>query len=126
MTSSTFSFHIFSPLSRLYSVYRECYLLRCYATSKTHTYCRDMLAVFFFLMADCLACSSILRMEAVYSSETFINFYQITRRHIPDESKLHSHWRENQKFNTVHICTSISNNSIQFNSIQFVFIYMPT
>jgi hypothetical protein len=36
-------------------------------------------------------------MEAVSSSETFMNFYQITRRHIPEASTSDSHLCETLK-----------------------------
>jgi hypothetical protein len=45
---------------------------------------------------DQLHCSSyflILKMEAVRSSGKSANFYQATRRHIPDERTIHIYWR---------------------------------
>jgi hypothetical protein len=36
------------------------------------------------MLVACLAHSSTLKMEAVYSSEMLVNFYQITWRHFPD------------------------------------------
>jgi hypothetical protein len=41
--------------------------------------------------------SSTLKMEAEDSSETFVNFYQTTRRHIPEDNYLPSHWCESLK-----------------------------
>jgi membrane-bound lytic murein transglycosylase MltF len=38
-----------------------------------------------------------LMMEAVRSSETSVNFYQTTRRNIPEDSHLHTRRRENLK-----------------------------
>jgi hypothetical protein len=38
-----------------------------------------------------------LTMEAACTSETSVNFYQTTRRSIPEDSHLHSHRRENLK-----------------------------
>jgi hypothetical protein len=40
-------------------------------------------------------------MEAVRSSETPVNFYQTTPRHIPEDNTLHSHLCENPQFNYV-------------------------
>jgi hypothetical protein len=37
-----------------------------------------------------LACCSALKMEAVCSSETSVNFYRTAQRHIPGDSTLHS------------------------------------
>jgi hypothetical protein len=40
-----------------------------------------------------------MKMEAaVGSSETSVGTYKITRRHIPQESDIHDHRRENLKF----------------------------
>jgi hypothetical protein len=41
-------------------------------------------------------------MEAFYSSKTSVNIYQTARRHIPDDSNLHSRRRENFKSHTVN------------------------
>jgi hypothetical protein len=38
-----------------------------------------------------------LAMEAVSTSEMSVNFYQITRRNIPENSHLHTRCRENLK-----------------------------
>jgi hypothetical protein len=43
-----------------------------------------------------------LMMEAVRTSETSVNFNVATRLYIPEDSKLHTHRRENLKS---HICT---------------------
>jgi hypothetical protein len=37
----------------------------------------------------CLTYSSILKMEAVHSSETSVNFYRTTRRHTPEDSTIY-------------------------------------
>jgi hypothetical protein len=39
-----------------------------------------------------------LMMEAVSTSEMSVNFYQTTRRNIPEDSRLHTRRRENLKF----------------------------
>jgi hypothetical protein len=36
-------------------------------------------------------------MEAARTSETLVNFYQTTRRYNPEDSRLHTHRRENLK-----------------------------
>jgi hypothetical protein len=41
--------------------------------------------------------SSTLLMEAASTSETWVNFYQTTRRYNPDDSHLHTHHRKNLK-----------------------------
>jgi hypothetical protein len=38
-----------------------------------------------------------LMMEAASTSETLVNFYQTTRRYIPEDSQLHNRRRENLK-----------------------------
>jgi hypothetical protein len=48
-----------------------------------------------FLFVPCFAYSLTLRMEALRSSETSVNFCYTTRRHIPDDSKPYSHRCEN-------------------------------
>jgi hypothetical protein len=42
-----------------------------------------------------------LMMEAASASETSVNFYQTTRRNIPEDSHLHTPRRENLKFHHV-------------------------
>jgi hypothetical protein len=37
--------------------------------------------------------------EAVDASETSVNFYQTTRRNIPEDNRLQTRYRENPKFN---------------------------
>jgi hypothetical protein len=44
-------------------------------------------------------------MEAGSVSETSVNFYQTTRRFIPEDSHLHARRRENLK---THVLTSVS------------------
>lgn len=46
---------------------------------------------------DCMNYSSTLKMDVERSSEISVYFYQIIRSHIPKDSKLHSHWRDNLK-----------------------------
>jgi hypothetical protein len=52
---------------------------------------RNVLAmrVAFFLLVSCLAYSSTLKMEAVSTSETSVDFYRIERRYTPEGSNLH-------------------------------------
>jgi hypothetical protein len=42
-----------------------------------------------------------LIMEAVSTPETSENFYQTTRRNIPEDSHLHTRRRENLKFHNI-------------------------
>jgi hypothetical protein len=47
-----------------------------------------------------ISCSdyfSILKMGAICSSETLVDFQRITRRYIPEDSTLHNHYCENLK-----------------------------
>jgi hypothetical protein len=46
---------------------------------------------------SCSAYSSILKMEAIYSSETSIDFQRTTWRYIPEDSIVHNHRCENLK-----------------------------
>jgi hypothetical protein len=50
--------------------------------------------------------SSNLKMEAVCTSETPVN-YQITRRHFPEYVNLHCNHRENSKFKAVKLLARI-------------------
>jgi hypothetical protein len=50
-----------------------------------------------FTLVSCSAYSSILKMEAICSSETSIAFQRTTRRHIPEDDSLHDHRCENLK-----------------------------
>jgi hypothetical protein len=43
------------------------------------------------LLIACLAYCSTLKMESVFSSETSLNFYRTTRRHVPWDGTLHSY-----------------------------------
>jgi hypothetical protein len=45
----------------------------------------------YFLLIDSLASSTTLKLEAVGSSETSVNFFQSTLRHILRSNNLHSH-----------------------------------
>jgi hypothetical protein len=44
-----------------------------------------------------------LMMEAISTSETYVNFYQNTRRNIPEDSHLHTRRRENLKSHLIFI-----------------------
>jgi hypothetical protein len=57
----------------------------------------------FWVVAPCRAIA--LMMEAARTSETLVNFCQITRCYNPEDSHLHTHRRENLKsynFTNVH------------------------
>jgi hypothetical protein len=42
-----------------------------------------------------------LMMEAVRTSETSVSFYQTTLHNIPEDSRLHTRCRENQKYHLI-------------------------
>jgi hypothetical protein len=44
----------------------------------------------------------VLTMEAASTSETFVNFYQTTRRYNPEDSHLHIRRRENLRSHNFH------------------------
>jgi hypothetical protein len=54
-----------------------------------------MMAVF-WVVAPCRRAIALM-MEAAKTSETLVNFYQITRRYNPEDSNLRTHRRENLK-----------------------------
>jgi hypothetical protein len=51
-----------------------------------------------FTLVSCLAYSSILKMETIFSSETSVHFQRTTRRYVPEDRTLHNHRCENLKF----------------------------
>jgi hypothetical protein len=51
-----------------------------------------------FLLVIFLVYYSTLKMEAMCSSETSVNFYQATRHRIPEDTSVHSHRCENLKY----------------------------
>jgi hypothetical protein len=65
-------------------------------TGMTKVWCniatRDRLIQFILLGG-----TIVLMMEAVSTYETSVNFYQTTRRNIPEDSHLHTRRRENLK-----------------------------
>jgi hypothetical protein len=54
-----------------------------------------------FRLVSCSDYSSTLKMEAVCSSETSVDFQRTTRRYIPQDRTLHNHRCENLKSYTV-------------------------
>jgi hypothetical protein len=48
-------------------------------------------------LLGCSAAMTALIMEAARTSETFVNFYQTTRRYNPEDSHFRTHRRENLK-----------------------------
>jgi hypothetical protein len=48
---------------------------------------------------------SILKMEAIHSSEVSVNFHQTTRCHIPKDSNLHVHCHKNSKSHKITTVT---------------------
>jgi hypothetical protein len=58
-----------------------------------------------------------MMMAAVSTSQTSVNFYQTTRRNIPEDSHLHTRHRENPKSHktgTFHIDSGVSLKSYHF------------
>jgi hypothetical protein len=49
------------------------------------------------MMVSCLSCSSTLEMEAIYSSETSVDFHRTVWNYILEDTTLHSHRCENLK-----------------------------
>jgi hypothetical protein len=49
-----------------------------------------------------------LMMEAAWSSETLLNFYQTTRRYNPEDSHLRTHHLENLKFYLISSLRAVS------------------
>jgi hypothetical protein len=49
------------------------------------------------------ASSSTLKMETVRSSEMLVIFYETTRRHVPGDSTLHRHCRQNLGSNMLYL-----------------------
>jgi hypothetical protein len=50
-----------------------------------------------FTLVSCSAYSSTLKMEAIWSSETSVDFQRTTQRYIPEHSTLHNRRCENLK-----------------------------
>jgi hypothetical protein len=46
------------------------------------------------LRSACFTYSSSLKLEAIRSSETSVNFYQTSRHHIPEDNTVHRHCTE--------------------------------
>jgi hypothetical protein len=64
-----------------------------------------------------------LMMEAARTSETFVNFYQTTRRYNPEVSHLHTHRRENLKsyfYQTDWHQTGATQKTAIFNPVLFI------
>jgi hypothetical protein len=66
-----------------------------------------------------------LMIEAASAPETSVNFYQTTRRNIPQESHLHTFRRENLKSHTVITSLNIINKLILVME-KFVFLAVRT
>jgi hypothetical protein len=50
-----------------------------------------------FILVSCSAYSSTLKIEAIYSLETLVDFKQTIWCHIPEDSTIHKHHCENLK-----------------------------
>jgi hypothetical protein len=55
-------------------------------------------------------------MDVAGFSETLLLFYQVTRRHIPEDSNLRVHWRENLKARKPHTNKDVRTNREQADS----------
>jgi hypothetical protein len=64
--------------------------------SRARTSVKAVIATCFYA-GSCLAYSSTLKMVAICSSETSVDFQRSTRRYIPEDSTLHNHRCENLK-----------------------------
>jgi hypothetical protein len=64
-----------------------------------------------FTLVSCSAYSSTLKIEAICSSETSVDFQQTTRRYIPEDSTLHNHRCENLKSYIIFSVRIISQSS---------------
>jgi hypothetical protein len=74
-----------------------------------------------FTLVSCSAYSSTLKMKAICSSETLVDFQRTTRRYISDDSTLHYHRCEILKSYTVYKMLKMFLNDLakQFSSIYF-------
>jgi hypothetical protein len=52
-----------------------------------------------FMLVFCLTYSLALNMDAIYSSETSVDFHRTTQRYISEDTTLHNHRCENLKSN---------------------------
>jgi hypothetical protein len=67
-----------------------------------HLHLKDLLVAFLMLVSY-FAYSSILKMEAKYSSETSVNFYRTLFLYILEDRTLHSRRCKNHKSNTCKV-----------------------
>jgi hypothetical protein len=61
------------------------------------------------VLADSIIKAIALMMEAASTSETWVNFYQTTRRNIPKDTRVHTRRRENLKSHFLILSFSSSN-----------------
>jgi hypothetical protein len=59
---------------------------------------RDSFTFTFYMVTACLTCSSALKMKALCSSETPMNFHLATRCYVTENSILHSHYCKNHGY----------------------------
>jgi hypothetical protein len=65
---------------------------------------------------------STLKMEAIGSSETWVDFQQTTRRYIPEDGTLHNHRCENRKF-LFHVRTIFYRYNIsRFETLHIIYV----
>jgi hypothetical protein len=65
---------------------------------------RDLL-VAFFMMVSCLASSSTLKIEEIFSSDMSVDFHHTMRYYIKEDRFLHNHRCENLKSNKMNSVT---------------------
>jgi hypothetical protein len=74
----------------------------------------------FFLLVSCLAYATKLKMEAVCSSESLINFCFTTQRHMSDDSNLHSQRCEGPKCSMFPAVSLLRSGSNPWTRLSFV------
>jgi hypothetical protein len=86
-----------APYLLLPPTYEEYYLLGCDAVYFSRSLSKNRMLSAFSLLVACFAYSATVKMGAVPSSETLVNFYETPRRNIREDSTLHRHRRENPR-----------------------------
>jgi hypothetical protein len=72
----------------------------------------------------CTASIRALMMEAVRISETSINFNVTTRRYIPEDSKLHTRYRENLKSHVLQFLQKRDSDACTTDNLTFKELYI--
>jgi hypothetical protein len=78
-------------------------------------------------LVSCSAYSSTLKMEAMFSSKTSVNFQRTTQRYIPEDSALYNHRCENLKSSkSENVSNFQTGKSSQTLSLYFSFLFKVT